>query len=51
MQMPLSISFHNLDHSPAVEARIRTLAIKLERYCDQITDRKTSCRERVCLAV
>ena len=40
MQIPLEVTFRNVDHSEAVEARVRHLAAKLERYCDRIT----SCR-------
>ncbi|HIJ62975.1 MAG TPA: ribosome-associated translation inhibitor RaiA [Rhodospirillaceae bacterium] len=40
MQNPLQISFHGIDHSDAVEQRIREKAAKL----DQIFDRITSCR-------
>ena len=36
MQMPLQISFHGMDPSPAIEARIREKAAKLERFCDRI---------------
>jgi ribosome-associated translation inhibitor RaiA len=40
MQIPLQITFHGIDHSDAVEERIREKAAKLE----QIFDRITSCR-------
>lgn len=40
MQVPLQISFHGVDHSDAVEDRIREKAAKLETYFDHIT----SCR-------
>lgn len=40
MQLPLEISFHQMDPSPAVEARIREKAKKLERFHDHIM----SCR-------
>jgi ribosomal subunit interface protein len=40
MQIPLQISFHDVDHSDAVEDRIREKVSKLEQYCDHIT----SCR-------
>jgi ribosomal subunit interface protein len=41
MEIPLQISLRNMDHpAPAVEARIREQAVKLERYFDRIT----SCR-------
>ncbi|MCW8837052.1 MAG: ribosome-associated translation inhibitor RaiA [Rhodospirillales bacterium] len=40
MQVPLQISFHDVDHSDAVEERIREKVAKLEQHCDTIT----SCR-------
>ena len=40
MQIPLQIAFHGLDHSDAVEERIREKVDKLEQFCDRIT----SCR-------
>ena len=36
MQVPLQISFRNMDPSPAVEAVIREKAEKLDRYFDRI---------------
>lgn len=36
MQIPLEITFHNMDHSDAVDANIREKAAKLERYFDRI---------------
>ena len=36
MQVPLQISFHNMDPSPAVEAIIREKAAKLDRYFGRI---------------
>jgi ribosomal subunit interface protein len=36
MQVPLEVRFHNMDHSPAVEAAIRERAAKLERFADDI---------------
>lgn len=36
MQLPLQISFRNMDPSEAVEARVREKAAKLERYIDRI---------------
>jgi ribosome-associated translation inhibitor RaiA/cold shock CspA family protein len=36
MQIPLEISFHNLDRSAALEARVRELAARLERFSQQI---------------
>lgn len=40
MQLPLQISFRNMDASEAIEARIREKAGKLERFADRIM----SCR-------
>lgn len=37
MQVPVQISFHGLDKSDAVEARIREKVAKLEQYFDRIT--------------
>ncbi len=37
MQTPLQITFHGLQHSDAVEAKIREKVAKLEQYCDSIT--------------
>lgn len=36
MQVPLQITFHQMDASPALEARIRQRAQELEQYCDRI---------------
>jgi ribosomal subunit interface protein len=36
MQIPLQISFNNMDPSPAIEARIRKKAEKLEQFHDRI---------------
>lgn len=36
MQIPLQISFRNMDPSPAVEDRVRKKAAKLERFHDRI---------------
>jgi len=36
MQIPLELSFHNMDQSDAVEANVRERAAKLERYFDRI---------------
>jgi ribosomal subunit interface protein len=36
MQMPLQISFHGMEPSPSIEARIREKAAKLERFHDRI---------------
>ena len=36
MQLPLQITFRNLDRSDAIEAKVRGRAEKLQRYCDQI---------------
>jgi len=40
MPIPLQIAFHGLDHSDAVETRVREKVDKLEQFCDRIT----SCR-------
>lgn len=40
MQIPLQITFHGIDHSDAVEERVREKVAKLEQFCDRIT----SCR-------
>lgn len=40
MKLPLQISFRNMNPSPAVEARVREKARKLDRFFDQIM----SCR-------
>lgn len=40
MQIPLQITFHGIDHSDAVEERVREKVAKLEQYCDRVT----SCR-------
>ena len=37
MQIPLQITFHGIDHSDAVEERIREKMAKLEQLCDRIT--------------
>lgn len=37
MQTPVQISFHGLDKSDAVEARIREKVAKLEQFYDRIT--------------
>jgi ribosome-associated translation inhibitor RaiA len=37
MQIPLHISFHNLDHSDAVDAYARAEAGKLDKFYDRIT--------------
>jgi ribosomal subunit interface protein len=43
MQIPLEITFHGVEHSDAVEARIREKTAKLEQHCQNIT----SCRVAV----
>jgi ribosomal subunit interface protein len=43
MQVPLEITFRGVEHSDAVEARIREKAAKLEQFCDSLT----SCRVAV----
>ena len=40
MQLPLQITFRHLEHSPALEAKIHTLAERLDRYSQEIM----SCR-------
>jgi ribosomal subunit interface protein len=40
MQVPVTITFHGLDPSDAVEQRVRERASKLERHFDRVT----SCR-------
>jgi ribosomal subunit interface protein len=37
MQVPLQISFRNMEASPAIEAEIRRKAAKLEAFSDRIT--------------
>lgn len=37
MQTPLQITFHGVDHSDAVEERVRGKVAKLEQLCDRIT--------------
>lgn len=37
MQLPLQITFHGIDHSDAVEERVRGKVAKLEQFCDRIT--------------
>lgn len=36
MKLPLQITFHGIDHSDAVEERIREKTAKLEQFCDSI---------------
>jgi len=40
MKLPLQITFHGVDHSEAVEKRVREKVAKLEQFYDRIT----SCR-------
>ncbi len=40
MLLPLQVTFRHMDPSPAVEARVRELAERLDRFYDRIT----SCR-------
>ena len=40
MQLPLQITFRNLEHSDAIEANVREKATKIERFAEHIT----SCR-------
>jgi len=37
MQIPVHVSFHNLDHSDAIDAYIRAEAEKLDKFFDRIT--------------
>src|SRR3974377_1703646 len=37
MELPLQITFRQMEPSPAIEARIRELATKLETFSSQIT--------------
>lgn len=37
MQLPLQITFRHMEPSPALEARIRELAARLERFSSHIT--------------
>jgi ribosomal subunit interface protein len=43
MQIEPQISFHGMDHSPAVEQRVRERIARLERFHDRIT----SCRVKI----
>lgn len=36
MQIPVQVTFRNMDHSPLLEGRVREEAAKLERYFDRI---------------
>jgi len=40
MDVPVEVSFHNMDRSDAVEARVRERVEKLERFFDHITSCK-----------
>lgn len=42
MQIPLQITFHGIDHSDAVETRVREKVGKLEQFCDRITGCKVA---------
>jgi ribosome-associated translation inhibitor RaiA len=44
MQIPLQINFDGMEPSPAVEARIREKAAKLERFYDRIVGCRVRCR-------
>ena len=37
MQVPLRISFHNMERTEDIEAQIREKIAKLEKFCDRIT--------------
>lgn len=42
MQVPVQVSFHGIDHSDAVEERVREKVAKLEQFCsDMISCRVT----------
>lgn len=43
MDIPLQVSFRNMDHSDAVEAKVRERAVKLEKFFGHLT----SCRVMV----
>ena len=36
MQIPLQITFHDMDHSDAVEVKIKEKVAHLEKFCDEI---------------
>lgn len=42
MQIPLQITFHGIDHSDAVETRVREKVAKLEQFFDRITGCKVA---------
>lgn len=42
MQIPLQITFHGIDHSDAVETRVREKVGKLEQFSDRITGCKVA---------
>lgn len=42
MQIPLQITFHGIDHSDAVETRVREKVGKLEQFFDRITGCKVA---------
>lgn len=42
MQVPLEIAFRGVEHSEAVEAKIREKAAKLEQFCDNIISCKVA---------
>ncbi len=45
MQIPLHVTFKGMEHSPAVEARVRESVEKLERYCDEIVGCRVTVEE------
>ncbi|QSA97187.1 HPF/RaiA family ribosome-associated protein [Methylococcus sp. EFPC2] len=42
MQVPLEIAFRGVEHSDAVEAKIREKTAKLEQFCDNIISCKVA---------
>lgn len=42
MQVPLEIAFRGVEHSDAVEAKIREKTAKLEQFCDNIVSCKVA---------
>lgn len=46
MQIPVEITFHNLESSPALEALVREKVAYLERFSDRITSCRVAIEER-----
>ena len=42
MQIPLQVTFQGMEHSPALEARLREAVDKLEKYCGEIVGCRVS---------